>query len=166
MGDGAQQIYDAWQTAADASGRLKYNLMKVALLTSSCNKDAEVKPEGMAAAIRFMEWQVRLREVFKPSVALDMAEAKFAEQAMQTFIRKGGQQQPINWKRIANDRKWGDRYGDRLVASGIKWMIETGRIYAIEESDDKDPSGKKTKKSKHWIRVRVFKKEGSDGSTT
>jgi hypothetical protein len=140
--------------------------MKVALLTSSCNKDAEVKPEGMAAAIRFMEWQVRLREVFKPSVALDMAEAKFAEQAMQTFIRKGGQQQPINWKRIANDRKWGDRYGDRLVASGIKWMIETGRIYAIEESDDKDPSGKKTKKSKHWIRVRVFKKEGSDGSTT
>jgi hypothetical protein len=166
MSEGAQQIYDAWQTAADASGRLKYNLMKIALLTASCNKDAEVKPEGMAAAIRFMEWQVTLREVFKPSVALDTAEAKFAEQAMQTFIRKGGQQQPINWKRIANDRKWGDKFGDRLVASGIKWMIETGRIYPMEESDDNDPSGKKTKKSKHWIRVRVFKKEGSDGSTT
>jgi hypothetical protein len=165
MSGGAQQIYDAWQTAADASGRLKYNLMKIALLTASCNKDAEVKPEGMAAAIRFMQWQVRLREVFKPSVALDTAEAKFAEQAMQTFIRKGGQERPINWKRIANDRKWGDRYGDRLVANGIKWMIETGRICAIEESDDKDPSGKKTKKSKHLIRVRVFKKEGSDGST-
>jgi hypothetical protein len=165
ISDRAEQMYDAWQTAADDSGRLRYNLMKVALLTASCNKDAEVTSEGMAAAIRFMEWQVRLREVFKPSVALDTAEAKFAEQAMQTFIRKGGQQNPINWKRISNDRKWGDRYGDRLVASGIKWMIETGRIYPVEVSDDSDPSGKKTKKSKHWIRVRVFKKEGSDGST-
>jgi hypothetical protein len=40
-------------------------------------------------------------------------------------------------------------------------MIETGRIYPeVVEDDD----GKK-KKSKHWIRVRVFKKEGSNGSS-
>jgi hypothetical protein len=51
MSDEAQQMVDAWQTAADASGRLKYNLVKIALLTASCNRDAEVKPEGMAAAI-------------------------------------------------------------------------------------------------------------------
>lgn len=161
MSDRAQRMYDAWDTAADDSGRLKYNLMKVALLTASCNKDPEVTPECLAAAIGFMEWQCRLREVFKPSVALDTAEAKFAEQAMVTFVRKGGQSHAINWKRIANDRKWGDRFGDRLVASGIRWMIETGRIYPeVVEDDD----GKK-KKSKHWIRVRVFKKEGNNGSS-
>jgi hypothetical protein len=163
---GAQQLYDAWQPDVDDSGRLKYNLIKIALLTASCNRDPEVTRDGMAAAIRFMEWQVRLREVFKPSVSLDTAEAKFAEQAMQTFIRKGGLERQINWKRIANDNKWGDRYGDRIVASGIKWMTETGRIYAVEESDDSDPSGKKKKKSKHWIRVREFKKEAGDGSAT
>jgi len=166
ISDGAQQLYDAWQPTVDDSGRLKYNLMKIALLTASCNRDSEITPSGMAAAIRFMEWQVKLREVFKPSVALDSAEAKFAEQAMQAFVRKGGLERSINWKRIANDNKWGDRYGDRIVASGIKWMIETGRIYAVEESDDNDPSGKKKKKSKHWIRVREFSKEGSDGSAT
>lgn len=156
----AQRMYDAWETAADDSGRLKYNLMKVALLAASANRDDEVTPECMAAAIRFMEWQARLREVFKPSVALETAEAKFAERAMAAFVRKGGREHAINWKRVANDLKWSDRFGDRVVASGIEAMFRTGRIIP-EVVEGKD--GRKTK-SKYLIRVRVFNKEGNDGT--
>ena len=148
------ELFDLWKDN-DASGRLRFNLMKVACLTASCNQDGTVTLPCMQAAVRFFEWQIKLREVFAPGIAENTLEAKFAEVAMKEFIRAGGLDKDISWKRIAHDLKWSDRFGDRLVANGIKNMIETGRIYPIDVTDD--DSGK-TKKSKHRIRVRKFRK--------
>jgi hypothetical protein len=47
-----------------------YNLKKVALISASANRDKTVTAACLAAAIKFMDWQLRLREVFRPSEAI------------------------------------------------------------------------------------------------
>jgi hypothetical protein len=101
----AQRLYTAWVNLVDIDGRLKYNLMKIALLTASANLDSEVSVGCMEAAIAFIEWQCRLRGVFKPSEAKDTPEAVLGEIIMDKLHKLAALgQEPIRWRRVCKGK--------------------------------------------------------------
>ncbi|MFZ3212710.1 MAG: hypothetical protein ABSE40_19350 [Candidatus Sulfotelmatobacter sp.] len=132
----AQRVYDAWSCPQDVDGRLKYNLMKVALLTASANHEGTVSPDCMAKAILFMDWQARLREVFKPSDAIGTPEAVLGEIIMRKFrsMPKSDQRGSlrsangeIKWRRVAHDMKWAG-YGAGVLDRAIKSLVAIGEL--------------------------------------
>ncbi len=70
-----------WQTAnewaneqTETRKRLKEIALRVAFVTASMNHDPEITKEGMAAAIRFCEWQETIRKVMIPSESITLKE--------------------------------------------------------------------------------------------
>jgi hypothetical protein len=151
----AQTLYDNWNPAVHSLGRLRQNLIKVALLTASANGDAELNADCMAKAILFMEWQRRIREVFKPSDAeAGNKEAMFTNVLLPALEQKGATREFISWRRISLDRKW-----DRKIDAGLQYrtvenLIKLGRLIQEEVSDDSDASGKKKKKKTMKVKIR------------
>jgi hypothetical protein len=127
----AEAMWDAWNCSQDEDGRLRYNLMKWALLTASGNKDEMLGVECMRKAIIFMNWEARLRDVFKPGVAENSQAAKFAEVAIRTFTRLNAAFKPLNWKTIANNNQWNERFGAQVVTWGIKSLVEAGKVVNV-----------------------------------
>src|ERR1035438_10454960 len=73
-----QWVWDAkdeWIGDDLSRGRLSQHALRIALITSACNGDTEITKSCLEAALRFCEWQQRLRQVFKPG----LAETKDAE---------------------------------------------------------------------------------------
>jgi hypothetical protein len=144
----AQAMYDGWNPAVSSIGRLRQNLMKVALLTASANDDEEVNADCMAKAILFMEWQLKIRDVFKPSEAeAGNKEAVFTNLLLPALEQKGATKEFVSWRRISLDRKW-----DRKIDAGLQYrtvenLIKLGRLIQEEVTDDSDASGKKKKKT-------------------
>lgn len=60
---------DEWINEDAQRRRLSEHALRVALVTAACNADAEVTAPCLEAAFRFVEWQLRLREVYKPGLA-------------------------------------------------------------------------------------------------
>jgi hypothetical protein len=81
----------------------------------------------MACAIKFMEWQVRLREMFQPGEAVN-TQAEFRGMALKGLKAVGAEEMFVSWKRVAHDRKWGDKYGDWIVKTGIEGLVEAGEL--------------------------------------
>ena len=127
----AEAMWDTWNCSQDEDGRLRYNLMKWALLTASGNKDDTLGVECMRRAIIFMDWEARLRDVFKPGVAENSQAAKFAEVAIRTFARLRAAFKPVNWKTIANNNQWNERFGAQVVTWGIKSLVEAGKVVNV-----------------------------------
>jgi hypothetical protein len=137
----AKQLYEDWYPRAkkyDPSGRLSYNLNKVAILTSSASHEKVVTAECMRCAIIFMEWQIKLREFFKPSDASNES-AAFGEKVLNLFAKKTaiqvnkGEGTHLNWKRIAHDAKWGKEDGGWLLFSTIQNFLRVGELIGIED---------------------------------
>src|SRR5208337_1462848 len=148
ISDEAQALYDGWNPAATSIGRLRQNLMKVALLTASANGDDEVNAECMAKAILFMEWQLKIREVFKPSEAeAGNKEAVFTNLLLPALEQKGAFTEFVSWRRIALDRKWDKKIDAGLQYRTVENLIKLGRLIQEEVPDDDDAKGKKTKKT-------------------
>ena len=67
---------DRWGDAVpNRNRRLTEHALRVAIVTAAINGDKEITAPCLAAALRFVEWQERLRPVFKPG----LAETKEAE---------------------------------------------------------------------------------------
>jgi hypothetical protein len=128
----AEAMWDTWNCPQDEDGRLRYNLMKWALLTASGNREDTVGVECMGRAIIFMNWEARLRDVFKPGVAENSQAAKFAEVAIRTFARLNAAFKPVNWKTIANNYQWNERFGSQVVTWGIRSLIEAGKLVNVQ----------------------------------
>lgn len=154
MSPEAEAFYGAWEST-DESGRDKYHLHKVALLTASANDEKIVSLACMEAAARFMAWQARLHEVFKPGIAANYIEAKASERILDTLRRKDarGETNPdgyIAWRRVSHDNKWTSAFGANLVARVISGLIDCGELKPlVDESED----GKKEKVNKNYVRV-------------
>jgi hypothetical protein len=144
----AQAFYDKWNPAVHSVGRLRQNLMKVASLSASANGDEELNADCMAKAILFMEWQLKVREVFKPSEAeAGNKEAMFTNMLLPALEQKGATKEFVSWRRISLDRKW-----DRKIDAGLQYrtvenLIKLGRLIQEEVTDENDASGKKKKKT-------------------
>ena len=68
-------VKDEWLTADASRNRVAELALRIALVTAACNGDREITRPCLEAAFRFMEWQCRLRHIFKPG----LAETKEAE---------------------------------------------------------------------------------------
>jgi hypothetical protein len=151
----AQGLYDGWNPAVTSIGRLRQNLMKVALLTASANGEKEVTADCMSKAIIFMNWQLKIREIFKPSEAeAGNKEAVFTNLLLPALEQKGALTEFVSWRRISLDRKW-----DRKIDAGLQYrtvenLIKLGRLIQEEIPDEGDAKGKKTKKT---MKVKIRK---------
>jgi hypothetical protein len=134
----AMALYTAWVNPMDVDGRLKYNLVKVALLAASANLEPEVGVRCMEAAIAFIEWQCRLRGVFKPSEAKDTPEAVLGEIMMDKFHKMAALgQEPIRWRRVAHDMKW-RKHGPNLVKRTVEGLVAMGELeFGRTDTDSK-----------------------------
>jgi hypothetical protein len=147
LSDGAQRLLDEWQPAGGGS-RIKQNCMKVALITTMMNREEIVTEECLRCAIGLMEWQIELRKVFRPGEAVN-DEAKCRVVILAAMEAVGAKHSYVNVKRMAHDRKWGDRFGDRIVKTTIANLEEMGEIVPkVVESTD----GKKKSKSEYMLR--------------
>ncbi len=161
----AEALIESWDDPTDASGRAKYYLRKVAILTASANDESMVSTACAEAAIEFTDWQTELRKVFRPGIAENSLEAKCTERIIETLRRmdergKTGSEGYINWKRVSHDNKWAETYGSQLVARVIKGLIDCELLesYAVE-----DECGKKKERDTKWVRVVKGGEKSGDG---
>lgn len=144
----AQAMYDGWNPAVPSIGRLRQNLMKVALLTASANGDTEVNGDCMSKAIIFMNWQLKIREVFKPSEAeAGNKEAVFTNLLLPALEQKGATKEFVSWRRISLDRKWDKKIDAGLQYRTVENLIKLGRLIQQEVEDDDGNGKKKTRKT-------------------
>ncbi|WP_109485411.1 hypothetical protein [Occallatibacter savannae] len=155
------QMLNSWKASdEEEEGRLKYIARKVALLTASANGDREVGDSCMKAAIEFVNWQGRLREVFRIGVAAEYSlEAQFAEALIGALRQKGGEQKYIGWRRLAHDRKWIERFGPRVVNTTVENLITSEtlipRVHIVEDEEGR----KKAEKDISKVRLRDWNKK-------
>jgi hypothetical protein len=145
-----------------ARGRLSEHALRIALITAACNGDAEISKPCLEAALRFCEWQERLRQVFKPG----LAETKDAEafEAVWSALKEQynkqkstGEAHPkvanldtdmeqehlwklIHFTDVLNSKSYYRRYG-RFISQVRKTLVEEGFILEVRE-DEEDERGK------------------------
>lgn len=147
VSEGAQKLFDDWNPVGGGS-RIRQNCIKVALITTMMNHEDTVTEECMLCAIGIMEWQIELRQVFQPGEAVN-DEAKCRVAILAAMQAAGARDAYWNIKRMAHDRKWGNRFGDRIVKTAISNLEEMGEIVPkIIATDD----GKKKSKSQYKLR--------------
>jgi hypothetical protein len=147
MSEAAQKLFDDWNPVGGGS-RVKQNCIKVALITTMMNHEETVTEECMRCAIGIMEWQVELRRVFQPGEAVN-DEAKCRVAILAAMDAAGAKGVYVNIKRMAHDRKWGNRFGDRIVRNAISNLADMGEIVPqVVETED----GKKKSKSIYKLR--------------
>lgn len=144
----AEALKDKWispREEAAGNTRLEFHLLKVAVLTASANNEGEVSVPCMRAAIAFLEWQGKLKEVFQVGMAKNL-EAEFdamATDAIQRLNEKTGTY--VKWKRLRHDRKWDGKYGASNVTRWMEAMIDSGslicRIFRNEEGKGERDKG-------------------------
>jgi hypothetical protein len=145
----AMAIYDDWNLGGEDEGRLKYNAKKIAILKAAFNDEKEVNAKRMQQAILFMEWQVRLRKVFRPGQAKESnREAWFAEHLIPALERAGAYDHFVNWRRISLNNHWDSKIDANVQLRTIKGLISLGRL--IEEQPEE---GKRNKFPKVMLRT-------------
>jgi len=147
ISEGAQKLLDEWHPVGTGT-RFKQNCIKFALLTTMMNHEDTVTEECMRDAIGIMDWQVEVRKVFQPGEAVN-DEAKCRVAILAAMESAGAKEKYVNLKRMAHDRKWGNRFGDRIVKNAIANLEEMGEILPkVVESE----GGKKKSKSQYKLR--------------
>jgi hypothetical protein len=152
---------DEWEPE-NGDARTKYHLHKLIMLTSHANKDREVTQECVNAAMEFMRWQVRIKEVFKIGIAPQHSlEAQFAEACLSALERKriDSNEKAISWTRLGHDLKWSKKFSPRNVAQGIQNLVTAGELQ-FHTDEVQDSNSKITvKTSKYRIYLRKWDKE-------
>ena len=134
----ADQLHQDWNPVCEHPGRIKYNCLKVAIITASANRENVVTVDCMATAIKFMEWQLRLRKVFETGHSLNQG-AECRDVILKTLKAKGAEREFVSWRRVSHDHKWGEKYNDWLVKTTIENLVEAGElVYQKMMSKDGD----------------------------
>jgi hypothetical protein len=135
----ADKMHQDWAPVCEHPGRIKYNALKVAVLTASANRETVVSAECMAAAIRFMEWQIQIRQTFQTGEALNQG-AECRDVILKALKSVGAAHEFVSWRVVAHNRKWGEKYGDWMVKTTIENLVEAGELVyrKITAGEDKD----------------------------
>jgi hypothetical protein len=159
---------DAWKMINDRRDtRLGENAMRVALVTAACNGETVIGDECLTAALSFMEWQEKLRGVFKPGMAenpeaeamTDIADCLFKhlqQQLAANIVPAGGEDvRDLNWTKILNSGSFYRKYGVTLINRVKKGLLEEGIIAEIKkaELDESGRGGGKQVKTR-FVRLR------------
>ena len=141
---------DEWMEDDDALHNVSENMLRVALITAALNGDREVTKEGFEAALRFAEWQSRLKELFRPGVAetkdaeaydaiylalwerrkRQIVEGKSPRGADSLGYAPEDQVKMLNYREICQAKSYYRKYG-RLVGSVRKDMIDSGIVAEV-----------------------------------
>lgn len=140
-----------WVGGAKERRRLGEIGLRVALITSVLNGDPEVTPECMKAALRFCDWQIAVREKYKPGIA-ENKDAECMEaivSVLHDHAAKHGLSERIHWARTMNGKSYYRRFGAIIMNRVKKALIAEGIIVEVYEEDD---DGKK-KKASPYVRL-------------
>jgi hypothetical protein len=161
---------DKWIDEDQDRRRLSEHALRVALVTAACNGDREITKPCLEAAFRLMEWQQRLRKVFKPGLAetkdAEALEAVFAALVEQFQYQQKHKKAPkgaldvslagvpneerwkfIHYTDVLNNKSYYRRYG-KLLPQIRKTLVDEGFMYDVKEDAEEDERGKAGKKGK------------------
>jgi len=157
----AKRLLDNWIPPVVGKGRLRYNLMKWAILTAAINGERRVTTECARKAIQFMEWQVSIRRKFRPGEADDRnREAQMSEKLIaalkdydadthtERVIPETGEivkeYKFVSWRRISADRKWAVKTDHSIILRTITNLDKMGVIkHELYDDDNGKPIGSK-----------------------
>lgn len=92
--------------------RLAEQVIRVAVITASCNGDSEITRECLQAALKFGEWQERIAKTYQPALS-DEKSDQFAA-ALEAELRARQKGRPAKWfekwSRICNEKSWYKTY--------------------------------------------------------
>jgi hypothetical protein len=147
----AQRMYDAWTPTGDDAGRIKYNGKKIAILKACFNHESQVSELRMGQAIKFMQWQMRLRETFRPGTAKESnKEAWFTEHLLPALERAGARTKYVDWRRISLRNHWDLRIDPNVQLRTIEALAKIGRL--VEETIDEDEAPKRGRRKQYpWV---------------
>jgi len=169
---------DQWLGESDARGRLTEHMLRVALIQSCCNGDHEITKASLEAAMRFAEWQERLRGTFQAGVAENpdaicysavhrALEEQYDKQRSTGVPPKGAdmiesgkaaQLRLLHFPSIMRSKSYYRRFGTLMINRVKMSMINEGLLGEVKEETVEDlPSGKtKTKPGKKSAFVRFL----------
>jgi hypothetical protein len=126
---------EAWkQASADAEQRSRRDLLyelliRVALVTSSANGDKQVTAKAMDAALRFMEWQERIRAVYTPATA----KAPYAQCMDMVVSYLEGCTGLVNWRRVSQTENWHRREFSQHLAAVKRYLLSEGILIPSQQ---------------------------------
>jgi hypothetical protein len=138
LSDAAAALFDstaeAWEDMRwDASGRVRQNAVRFAVLSSAANGEAIVSEACMRAALRFAEWQIRLRRTF----LVVPSQNPYAElEAKIVAAWRSPTHESFYLSRMRSKYvTWADNYGTYMVTRALEAMVKGGRLLPMQLVD-------------------------------
>jgi hypothetical protein len=163
--DWVWDVKDEWTGDIPERRRLGEHVLRTALVTAAVNGDREITKECFEAALRFMEWQQRLRAVYRPGLAetkeAECYEAVYAalherytKQQAENFVQRKSKDYEIamdetqRWKllhfsEIVNSKSYYRRFAG-LIDRAKRSMIDNEIIAEVRETEE-DERGRERK---------------------
>jgi hypothetical protein len=171
---------DEWLGDIRQRNRLSEHMLRVALIQSCCNGDKEITKGSLEAAMRFGEWQERLREIFRPGLAENNDAVCFeavAKALREVYDRQMSTKKPpphanlftddkdeqcklLHFTNIMLHKSYYHRFSAPLLNRVKKAMIEEKLINEVKEEeteDDASSTGRAQTKGKKNPFVRLLK---------
>jgi hypothetical protein len=143
----AHKMKDAWCEVPDTDRRRVGELaLRVAMVTASANGDSTITEECMAAALRFMEWQEKVRKAYSAGVAAnpDAVVASAILDAFEEYRDAEGKPQWVKFWDVGRKKNWSKKYGSTVTRVRKSLAEERSLLEESEDITDKngDPTGK------------------------
>ncbi len=157
----------------EARRRLGEHALRIALVTAALEGDREITKQCFEAALRFMEWQERIREIYRPGLA-ETKEAEAYESVYTALwerlkkqtsegsapkgaeeITKDNQEQCklLHFAQVVNGKSYYRKYAG-LIDRVKKSMIDNGVIGEIREYNTDDHGNEKKGKKTPFVTLR------------
>jgi hypothetical protein len=152
----AWQMLKEWRKAAE-EGVVRHRLgeiaLRVAVISASANHDTEVTAPCMAAALRFAEWQERVRAIYTPSTARN-DDAALTSLILDKFAahEKDNPGEWISFWHIARPTNWARTYGSPAITRTKRALINDN--FLIEEAEE-DAQGNIKRVRNARLRIRT-----------
>jgi hypothetical protein len=167
-------IKDEWSDRnPETRRRLAEHALRIALVTAAVNADREITKKCFEAALRMMEWQERIREIYRPGLA-ETKEAEAYESVYSALwerlkkqisegiapkgadeITKDKEQQCrlLHFARVVNAKSYYRKYAG-LIDRVRKSMADNGVLEEIREYETDERGNEKKGKKTPFVRLR------------
>lgn len=121
---------NAWGDKKDR--RLRELITRVAYITAAINGDEYVSSKALTAAIRFIEWQKKLRIFYQPAKGAN-EHSECVEAIEDAFRRSPGK--CGNWREMSRNGNWHRRFP--RVLTGVKKMMVAEGVLVYDKGSKK-----------------------------
>jgi hypothetical protein len=145
-----REMVDRWLSSQPGrAGRLGEIALRVAYISCALNQDTEITVEALECALKFAEWQERIRSGYKAGLG-DTLDAQCTN-AVLTALEAVEPGSWVRWSDIAAKKSWYRRFSARTLSATRDALAKTG---ATVEEMGEDENGKPTKRTGR-IRLRT-----------